>query len=174
MNKSVVTICSVVGVLLGVLFIAEQFNFLNLRPLEDQVIPTVIREPFDEVPKFIEVRDLLEIAYALERYKRDHWSYPISSAGTKAWDGIKSNFGESREDWIRGLVPHYLDKLPRDPRMLDNGIQQYLYMSDGANYKLIAFKPSNCHLVKSSYPSLIDPKRGCQAYGFWSEGAASW
>jgi hypothetical protein len=174
MKKSAAIKCLLIVILLGILFIAEKYNYLNFRPSEDLVTPTVIRQTFEEMPNITEVRDLLEIAYALERYKVDNWSYPISSVGNKGWDGIKSDFGESREDWIRGLVPTYIDRLPRDPRMLDNGIQQYLYMSNGANYKLIAFKPSNCHLVELSYPSLIDPKRGCQAFGFWSEGAVHW
>ena len=159
---------------MGMLFIAERFNYLNFSSPKNLAAPTVIRQPFEEMPTITEVRDLLEIVYALERYKIDHWSYPVSSAGQKAWDGIKSDFGESRDDWIRGLVPKYLDKLPRDPRMLNNGTQQYLYMSNGANYKLIAFKPSNCELVKLSYPSLIDPKRDCQAFGFWTDRAVRW
>lgn len=174
MSKSTAIKYSLVGILLGMLFIAEQFNYLNFRTSEGLVAPTVIRQPFEDVPSIIEVRDLLEIVHALERYKADHWSYPISSAGTKGWDGIISDFGESREDWIRGLVPNYLDKLPRDPRMLDSGAQQYLYMSNGANYKLIVRRPSNCELVKLSYPSLVDPRRGCRAFGFWTDGAVRW
>lgn len=174
MNKSTAIKYSLIGISIGMLFIAERFNYLNFSSPKDLTTPTVIRQSFEEEPSFLEVRHLLQLAYALERYKIDHWSYPISSNGSKAWDGIKSDFGESREDWIKGLVPKYIEVLPRDPRMLDNGTQQYLYMSNGANYKLIAYLPSNCELVKLSYPSLIDPKRGCQAFGFWTDGAVGW
>lgn len=175
MKRSIMIKYLVMGISLGMLFIAEQYNFLNFRPSKDLLVPSVIRQPFDEVPEIIEVRDLLEIAYALELYKRDHQSYPVSSTGAAGWDGIVNRAGESREDWIEGLVPDYLKKLPRDPRMLEDYEHQYLYMSNGANYKLIAYNPSNCDLVERSYPWLIDPKRkGCQAYGFWTNRASRW
>lgn len=174
MNKSMAIKYSLIGILIGMLFIAERFNYLSFSSPKDVAVPTVIRQSFEEEPSILEVRHLLQLAYALERYKGDHWSYPKSSNGNKAWDGIKSDFGESREDWIKGLVPQYIEELPRDPRMLDNGAQQYLYMSNGAHYKLIVYQPSNCEQVMLSYPSLIDPKRGCQAFGFWTDGAVRW
>lgn len=175
MKRSIMIKYLVMGISLGTLFIAEQLNYLNFRSSEDLVAPTVIRQSFDKAPDIIEVRDLLDIVYALERYKKDHRSYPISSAGTTGWDSVINRAGESRENWIKGLVPDYIEKLPRDPRLLDNSDQQYLYMSNGANYKLIAYNPSNCGAVKNSYPLLIDPKRrGCQAYGFWTKRASRW
>ena len=174
MNKSTAIKYSLIGISIVMLFIAERFNYLTFGSTKNLVAPTVIRQSFGEEPTILEVRRLLKIAYALERYKIDHGSYPISSNGRKSWDGIKSDFGESQEGLASGLVPNYLDKLPRDPSVLGSGTQQYLYMSNGANYKLIIYQPSNCETVKLSYPSLIDPKRGCQAFGFWTDRAVRW
>jgi|SRR5690554_4719539 len=120
MNKSIRLKYSLIGTLLVALFIAEQSNYLSFRPSVGAVTPTVIRQSFEEVPSITEVRDLLAIVYALERYKIENWSYPVSSAGHKGWDGFISDDGKNRIDWIKGLVPKYLDKLPRDPRMLDD------------------------------------------------------
>jgi hypothetical protein len=117
------------------------------------------------------VRDLVKIIYALERYKLDNRQYPISSAG---YDGIYTNHGVASQQWIAGLVPKYLDRLPSDPRNSSSGDEQYMYRSNGANYKLIAHNPDDCEKIKQLFPTLIDPSRDCWAYGFWTKNAARW
>lgn len=174
MNKSIAIKYHLIPMLLGIILIMGIINYLHFTLAKEMTIPTVIRQSFEEELNIVEVGDLLKIVYALNRYKIDHSSYPPSSNGIRAWDGFKSDFGESRIDWIRELAPTYINALPRDPRMLDNGKQQYLYMSNGANYKLIAYHPSNCEQVRKLYPSMIDPKRGCQAFGFWTDRAIDW
>jgi hypothetical protein len=162
----------------GVLLVLELKGFMNLRSAGPaaQIAPNIAQQPLVEINIGIstEVRDLLKIVYALDRYKQTHRSYPISSSEGGKWDGIISSYGESREDWIRGLVPEYVDSLPRDPRMLNDGTKQYIYKSDGANYKLIAHKVANCQQIKNALPSLVDPIRDCSAIGFWTKRAASW
>ncbi len=122
----------------------------------------------------IRVVDLHLISKALEKYKKTHRQYPISSEPMIGWDGLYSAYGESKFNWIDGLVPLYIHKLPRDPRMNENPMQQYFYTSDGANYKLISHAPDDCEKVMVSYPELIDPQRGCGAYGFWTRPAMLW
>lgn len=122
----------------------------------------------------IRLSDLGEVAYALEKYKVEHRQYPISSKGGEGWDGLYSDYGASRSDWIQGLVPNFLSTLPRDPRNDDLGSHQYLYMSDGANYKLIAHSPSDCEEILNKFPKLVDPERNCWAYGYWTPNAAQW
>lgn len=180
MNRQKKMIVILLIVLLGLAFFFEKKGYLNLQAPKKSLLvaPNLAQYPLSEIDASIsiEVDDLLKIAYALDRYKQDHRSYPIGSSlsGARRWDGIKSNWGESREDWIRGLAPKYIDSLPRDPRVLDDGEHQYLYMSDGANYKLIAYQTVNCQLIKNSLPSLVDPKRDCQAFGFWTKKATDW
>lgn len=116
------------------------------------------------------MQDLQSIKSALERYFADHGKYPVS----EGWDGLLTKWGKSGKDWIPGLAPNYLPELPRDPRMSKNAGAQYIYKSNGRSYKLIAHTPEDCDQVKRIHPELIDPKRVCRAYGYWSNEAADW
>lgn len=139
------------------------------------IIPTttVIPLPVDSsTPQ--RVADLTEIVIALEKYKRDNRSYPITFNTAEEWDRFVSASGDVNEKWISGLVPKYIDALPRDPRMNNNVKHQYAYRSNGANYKLLAVYPDDCKEVAKRYPELVDPKRSCTAYGFWTRNAAHW
>jgi Bacterial type II secretion system protein G. len=124
--------------------------------------------------ELVRLRDLSSIAFALEKYKRKYNQYPMSSNRGRNWDGLYSNFGESKKNWIEGLVPDFMANLPRDPRMSDSGLHQYLYKSNGANYKLISHSPDDCGDVLKIFPKLIDPKRNCWAYGYWTPRAVNW
>lgn len=176
MSKYKVFFYIILIISIGVLFILEQYSYINLRSKSEEIIPKVAQQPLSEIPSdiTIEVSDLLKVVYALERYKLDHWSYPISSSGGVGWDGILSGHPDNTEDWIKGLAPEYIDSLPQNPRMLVDGTRQYKYRSNGVHYKLIVYRTDNCQLIKNSYPSLVDPLRDCFSYGFWTEGAARW
>ena len=115
--------------------------------------------------------DLTRIKNALEKYYQKNYAYPSTSG---RWDGLYSAWGQSKADWIPGLVPYYLKDLPRDPRMHTDNTQQYIYNSNGADYKLISHQPEDCDSVKRMNPALADPTRNCWAYGFWTKGATSW
>ncbi len=116
------------------------------------------------------IKDLKKIRDALDAYYRKYNSYPKS----KGFDGLYSKWGLSGENWIKNLVPVYIDKLPRDPRRNENPMEQYIYRSNGKDYKLIAHGVEDCNIVKSLNPKLIDPKRNCWAYGYWTKGAIQW
>lgn len=119
----------------------------------------------------VRVQHLTSIRDALVAYHQVHGSYPKSCGG---WDGVHTNWGVSTPDWIPGLVPEYLPCLPRDPRNHDVPDQQYLYNSDGTDYKLISHAPWDEEVVKQKYPGMIDPVRPDWAYGFWTNGAQNW
>ncbi len=121
-------------------------------------------EEFIQSPAGIRVRDLRKIREAIERYHEDHGRYP-STADTFA--GIHSCWGPETEDWVPGLVGKYIDKLPRDPRNLTACDKQYLYRSDGREYKLLAHRPNDEREVLTRLPDLTDPVR-TYAYGYWS------
>ncbi|MBF0480770.1 MAG: type II secretion system protein GspG [Desulfovibrionaceae bacterium] len=117
------------------------------------------------------VSDLTSIKIALEHYYAKNNKYPESIG----FDGIYSYYGESREDWIKGIVPRYLARLPRDPRNNTDPSNQYLYNSNGQDYKLISHHPDDCEKVKLKHPEMIDPVRSpCNAYGYWTKNAANW
>ena len=116
------------------------------------------------------------IATALEAYHTQFQSYPVSSG----WQGFCSAWGASLgANWIPELQTSGITSgttLPVDARQgssascVDNQ-QQYIYVSDGTNYKLISVSHSSVANVPAA---LIDPTRPTTAYGFWSNGAASW
>ncbi|PJA39288.1 hypothetical protein CO179_05630 [candidate division WWE3 bacterium CG_4_9_14_3_um_filter_39_7] len=111
--------------------------------------------------------DLKEINDALKRFYIVHGLYPVSGGGTGPWDGLYTNWGDSTPDWIPGLVPDYLEFLPRDPRNHTDPTQQYIYRSnDGSSYKLLSHVPEDCTGVVAKHPELNDPVRVCWAYGY--------
>jgi hypothetical protein len=112
--------------------------------------------------------DLQRIKNALEMYYKRNNAYPKTDG---RWDGLYSSWGQSKADWIPGLVPNYLNELPRDPRMHTDSTQQYIYYSNGVDYKLISHNPEDCDSAKRVNPAIIDPRRNCWAYGFWTNGA---
>jgi hypothetical protein len=114
--------------------------------------------------------DIVELVRMLDAYRARYGGYPKS----EGFDGLHSSWGRSGEDWIAGLVPEFGPKLPHDPRNNPDPANQYLYKSDGHNYKLIVHHPEDCRMVKRDLPHLVDPVRGCLAYGVWTAGAKDW
>lgn len=114
--------------------------------------------------------DFTLLRNALESYRAKHGSYPKSHG----YDGIKTKWGKSGEVWISGLVPEYLPSLPRDRRYSELPQLQYLYKSDGKDYKLIQHQPPNCQLFKKATLLNVDPMRNCWAIGYWTENAKNW
>lgn len=115
----------------------------------------------------VRLDDLNRIASALERYRIKNKGYPVSSG----WDGLYTRFGASSPNWIAGLTPSFIDYLPRDPRNNNDGTQQYLYRSNGHDYKLIA------HGVDSFFgvgKKMVDVRRPNGAFGIWTKAAVSW
>lgn len=116
------------------------------------------------------VQDLVTINDALKSYHKAHGAYPVAPG----LGGILDRGAV----WIPGLTD-ILPELPRDPAMsMDRGGPQYVYASDGKDYKLIA---QNVSLVGGTNPAVlgirIDPTRNPTqenaAFGFWTEGFAS-
>ena len=153
----------------------EQQTISENTVTEEVISPKTAQAVIEpEGVKFSRISDLGIIAYALEKYKLKYKMYPISSEGGKGWDGLYSDYGVSKIDWIEGLVPEFLPSLPRDPRLLTHGSYQYLYRSNGANYKLISHGPDDCKEVFKAFPQIVDPVRHCWAYGYWTPKSARW
>jgi hypothetical protein len=117
------------------------------------------------------IADMLKLKEALQKYYNAHNGYPKSSGG---FDAVVAVFGESKEEWIPGLAPAFISTLPVDPRRNKNPREQYMYKSDGKDYKLIAHNPLGMNDAVGKYPELIDPARPSWAIGSWTEGAKSW
>jgi hypothetical protein len=118
--------------------------------------------------------DLAKIRDALEAYRRKNGSYPASPSNT--WSRLYDGSGKINREWIPGLVPTFINELPRDPRKVEGQLEQYVYISNGENYKLLAGYPEkDCDAIKQNRPEMMDPVRNkgeqCEAYGYWSAGA---
>ena len=127
-------------------------------------------DQFKPTPYEIRMDDLKEVRSALAQYKRANNSYPVS----QGWDGLYSKWGASSPEWIKGLVPEFIDELPRDPRKDTDPEHQYLYKSDGKDFKLITHRPDDFNQAKEKHPDLIDPARNTWAWGFWTKEARDW
>lgn len=112
--------------------------------------------------------DFSRIRSALEAARRETGHYP--EGGGSAIGAA----GSYNKEWIAGLVPRYINRIPRDPRNSREANVQYVYISDGANFKFIAHAPEDFGYVRQRHPELVDPRRSDYAYGIWTEGAAKW
>jgi hypothetical protein len=121
--------------------------------------------------------DLASLRDALVRYRVAEGHFPISlnPSGVNDWTGI--GWHGVGENWLPGLVPKYLPELPRDPRHSANEFGQYLYFSNGTDFKLLSLNPEDCRVTTWLRPSLKDPARrppgACVAYGYWTAGASN-
>ena len=125
--------------------------------------PTWIQDP--RLLNRKRVSDLVTINDAIKAYHEKKGAYPKAAAG---------GFLERGKNWIPGLSPEFLAELPRDPaNSNDKTGPQYLYVSDGANYKLLAHRVS---LVGGTNVEVLgvklDPSKQNTAenaaFGFWT------
>jgi hypothetical protein len=115
-------------------------------------------------------RHLKTLDMALAAYHQDYGVYPAHHDS----DGLDTPSRAARKDWLQHLAPAYLAGFHHDPLIADNPYEQYLYQSNGRDYKLIVHDPEDCEFTRLRHPEMIDPKRGCRAYGYWTEGAKGW
>lgn len=116
-------------------------------------------------------RDLEQVRDALNAYYQVHGRYPPS----ESFDGLHSIWGKDTAQWINGLAPEFIPVLPLDPAHSKESVPQYIYLSDGNNYKLLAHGPTQSWAyAKSLNPELVDPVRDGWGFGYWSEGARNW
>lgn len=113
------------------------------------------------------IEDLNQLRTALEFYYSDNGFYPPSSGG---WGGLYTCWGTPSKDWIVGLAPKYIPSLPRSPNNSTNCADNYIYASNGTDYKLLWHSPEDCAGVVAQYPGMKDPNRVCWAYGFYTPG----
>lgn len=116
--------------------------------------------------------DLKTVQAALESFKRVQGTYP-DTAG--AWQGDATNFGGFGYDaagYIPGIVPNYMQALPKDPSgeypTADGG---YMYRSDGTDFKMVV------NVSPESYPAgnpFFDPARAATAWQVCSPGGYNW
>lgn len=146
----------------------QKFYRKHLQPLKSVLDPATFNKmeglASDSRSDFLRVEDLIKIRIGLETFNQTRGSYPGSSGQRFSTEGKRG------PDWIpeiRSVVPA---ALPMDRREGDDPDLQYLYITDGADYKILAQSPENCEAVQKWLPEMIDPVRGCDAIGYWTAG----
>jgi prepilin-type N-terminal cleavage/methylation domain-containing protein len=121
------------------------------------------------------------VTKALNVYYTQFGSYPASVPdGQGPWQGFCSFWGaDLGANWIpelqsAGVINNTV--LPVDTRQEGsascvNDQEQYIYISDTTDFKLISVMNSSLLGVP---PNMIDPRRPTDAFGFWSPGATNW
>lgn len=121
------------------------------------------------------VSDMFDIAAALAAYRRDHGCYPTRT-GTPCETPRHALFDNGNVQPlpivgdIPGLFPTYVAR-PEQMRVRF-GEPNFLYFSDGTDYKLVYAHASDMPYARQSHPTLIDPKN--LGYGVWTSGARDW
>ena len=119
-----------------------------------------------------EQSDMSNLNKLINLYYVDNGSYP-STGGSTSWSG-----GGQAANFIPGIVPKYASVEPQMPSDPDFN-NDYLYASDGTNYKLIRYSgAAGLPAPERTNNALADPVRntsvGGGAWGYWTSGAASW
>ena len=117
------------------------------------------------------VSDLVSINDAIKAYHKAHGAYPKA-------DGLKG-YLERGKAWIPKLSPEFIAELPRDPARSDDAAgPQYLYSSNGTDYKLLAHGVAlaggtNVEVLGVRIDASRNPTWEKASFGFWTEGFAS-
>lgn len=114
------------------------------------------------------VQDLVTINDALKAYHARHGAYPRA-------EGL-GGLAERGADWIPGLAPDFIKTLPIDP--FQSGSTQYVYASDGVNYKLLAKDVSligsaNVEVLGIKIDRSRQPTAQNASFGFWTSAFES-
>ena len=114
------------------------------------------------------VQDLVTINDALKAYHAKTGAYPKA-------DGL-AGANERGVGWIPGLSPDFIAEIPRDP--LHAAGTQYVYVSNGADYKLLAAGASlvgsgNVEVLGIKIDQTRNPTQQSASFGFWTPGFAS-
>jgi prepilin-type N-terminal cleavage/methylation domain-containing protein len=112
--------------------------------------------------------DINSVSKALELYFTNNNSYPVASGW---WGGTGNCWGTVTNDWVPGLSPDYIKKLPLDPKPTACGTV-YLYTSNGTDYKVLAHVPENCE--NPNMQNIKDPARDGGPNGSIVDGNACW
>jgi len=108
--------------------------------------------------------DIESMNKAILLYYIDNGTYPVT--------GCITNGATGTGDFIPGLVPKYLPKIPPVPNWL-SGTNYYAYCASagGVDYKvlrLVTVAAGSVPAVELSGNQNIDPVRGNRAWGYWS------
>lgn len=136
------------------------------------VITIVAYGGMQERARFASYRsDINMLNKAILLYYADNGSYP-GAATSNCWSNISTGTG----NFIQGIVPKYLAKIPDTPNWSGgSNYYAYCFSANGTEYKILRLTPSGSTLpsVELNSDVKIDPNRGSRAWGIWSTGGSA-
>ena len=153
--------------------IIEMLIVVTILAMLAGILIPVLEEELRAASDSRRASDLKTVQAALESYYRVNQSYP-DTAG--AWQGDAPNFGSFGYDaagYIPGLVPDYMQALPKDPSsgFPDGADGGYMYRSDGSDYKFVINLSPEFYVHGNPY---FDPTRPNTAWQVSSPGGYNW
>ena len=134
------------------------------------------------------MNDLKEVQVALSLYKAQNGKYPESGCSNDVTAFVGPNPNGSVlacSNYIKDLVPEYIEVLPTDSRVENQDGKGFFYRSDGTSYKLIVVDSIESVTVKSYSDEFArcpvsggdvctDTNPPAKTYAVYSKGAESW
>jgi prepilin-type N-terminal cleavage/methylation domain-containing protein len=127
------------------------------------------------------LQEIVQLQKAIELYFATYNQYPTGCGGaTGAYRGHGSNFSDCNTDYIAGLTPTYIQKLPIDPG--GDTTDGYIYQVDAArqNYKVMSYLKLDTYTKNSGEVNARCPSSCANAYcsgaylARYTAGAACW
>jgi len=150
--------------------IIEMLIVVTILAMLAGVLVPVLQEGQQTARDSRRMQDLRTVQSALADYYRATGQYPDT---TDAWQNDNDN-GYGSTGYIPGLVPEYLQALPRDPDpQYPTATAHYMYRSNGDDYKFVLNgTPEDADSFAEGFP-FFDPQRG-DAWMVCTPGAYNW
>lgn len=107
--------------------------------------------------------DLRALQAAIELYKNENGRYPEGCNGPGAWSGQKGTdyeCGNNSGQYIVGLAPKYIKKLPTDPKLNgDNSGYIYVTNDEGSSFKMMVK-----NTVEAEEVDVYNPLKSCDYF----------
>lgn len=152
--------------------IIELLVVVTILALLAGILVPVFEDDLSSSRDAVRMASLKNLSWALEAYKSVNGAYPTTGG---AWRGDPPAYGGHGYDavgYIPGLVPNFIQALPRDPDpqfpAVDAG---FVYRSDGQDYKLIAHRTPEDYFPSNRF---YDPQRPTTAWAVCSPGGYTW
>ncbi|MGB2787646.1 MAG: type II secretion system protein [Candidatus Saccharimonadaceae bacterium] len=116
--------------------------------------------------------DIKLLDKAIKMYYAENGTYPYTGVTASCWTNQATGTG----DFIAGLAPTYISKVPSTPAHNGgNNYYAYCFSALGTNYKVIRLVVGGQTLptIESSGNPNIDPTRPTRGWGYWSPGCSA-